>query len=313
MSVAALLLALLQAPQASERAPDGPERASAHAAASAAGAVWVAGGWRRADGHLDELWRLDPGTGAWSARAPMPTPRAFHALVVLERGGAARLVATGGDGPRAARSAEAYDVARDRWERLAPLATPRDRHAACALDGRVVVLGGMTVDGEGEPVDTASVEALDPTGERWEAWPPLPEPRHGHRAVVLDGELWVVGGYVGFRPTASVVVFDPEARAWRTGPALAAARGFHGAHEVGGRLVVFGGRGAGEAPVEVLEPGASAWSRLPSPPWPRARFADALLAGTIWVVGGEDDRGADPVEPALIAFDPADGAWRRGP
>jgi N-acetylneuraminic acid mutarotase len=50
----------------------------------------------------------------------------------------------------------------------------------------------------GEPNDlksTADVARFDPATGKWEALPPLPEPRSSHDVAVIDNTLYVVGGW----------------------------------------------------------------------------------------------------------------------
>ena len=123
-------------------------------------------------------------------------PRFLHASVGLPDG---RVLVIGGyavgEATRARSvaaplaSVQAYDPRDDAWTDLAPLATPRARHAAALLpDGRVAVLGGM----HAAPV--ASVEIYDPQTDVWSAGEPLPLPLVDHAAAACAGGILVTGG-----------------------------------------------------------------------------------------------------------------------
>ncbi len=72
---------------------------------------------------------------------------------------------------------------------VAPMNIPRARHAMVALrDGRVVVLGGMSMDA------TASVEVYDPRTNQWQFAEPLDQPRYDHCAVFDGSSIYIVGG-----------------------------------------------------------------------------------------------------------------------
>lgn len=87
------------------------------------------------------------------------------------------------------------------------------------LDGRLLIVGGGTVDdngnfGSGESA-VATVKALDPVSESWEDWPSLLEPRwYPGLARLPDGRLLLFGG--GQQPnrprTESCEIYDPETR-----------------------------------------------------------------------------------------------------
>ena len=66
---------------------------------------------------------------------------------------------------------ERYDPGTRRWRAAAPLPVPRNRLAAAALDGRIYVAGGMTLDARGIERNTADVVAYDPQRDRWSALP----------------------------------------------------------------------------------------------------------------------------------------------
>ena len=63
-------------------------------------------------------------------------------------------------------NAYAYDVASDRWSRIAPLGRPRGAAAAVALNGRIHLIGGASAP----TLERASVgwhEAYDPASDTW--------------------------------------------------------------------------------------------------------------------------------------------------
>jgi N-acetylneuraminic acid mutarotase len=84
------------------------------------------------------------------------------------------------------------------WEELAsvtPIQSP-----ALATDGRYLYeLGGTrALNAAGQPTDlrsVAEVERFDPSHNRWEPLPSLPEGRSSHQAVVVGSTLYVVGGW----------------------------------------------------------------------------------------------------------------------
>jgi N-acetylneuraminic acid mutarotase len=94
-----------------------------------------------------------PDRDTWELRTPMPTARSGHGLVVY-RG---RFFAMGGEGgylvggvPVQAKvfgQMESYDPATDRWQRHAPMITPRHAVGAAAIGDWIYVAGGGAVLG----------------------------------------------------------------------------------------------------------------------------------------------------------------------
>jgi hypothetical protein len=60
---------------------------------------------------------------------------------------------------------------------------------AAVYRGRLHVIGG-----EGGPATFAENEAYDPTTGSWQAFAPLPTPRHGLGVVMLGDTIYVASG-----------------------------------------------------------------------------------------------------------------------
>lgn len=94
-----------------------------------------------------------PERDTWEERAPMPTTRSGHGLVVYRN----RLFAMGGEAglvengvithAKVFGQMESYDPATDRWQRHAPMPTPRHAVGAALLGDWIHVAGGGAVTG----------------------------------------------------------------------------------------------------------------------------------------------------------------------
>lgn len=161
-------------------------RARGAAAAGVAGRrIVVAGG--QGGGRLVPETEVFDGN-AWRLRAPIPTPRDH----VAGAAGGPFLYVAGGRKlsiESVLGAFERYDPARDRWETLPDLPTPRGGFGA-AFTGATIV----TVGGEG-PVGTYEhVEAYDVGSRRWASLPVLPLARHASAVAVIGGRLLVAAG-----------------------------------------------------------------------------------------------------------------------
>jgi len=121
-----------------------------HLIAAAAGEKRYVIGGRRNGVLLGNVFEFDPATGKWAARASMPTARAGIAGArVVDR-----IVVAGGEGnPRDPSGVfpetEAYDPAKDTWETLEPMLTPRHGTGGAAVENVLYVPGGATQQGFG--------------------------------------------------------------------------------------------------------------------------------------------------------------------
>lgn len=77
-----------------------------------------------------------------------------------------------------------------RWQVRTPLPQPLGRHALVNLTGRLVRLGGETIDG----VAVDAVQFFDEQSNRWVALAPLPTPLANLAAASLGATLYVAGG-----------------------------------------------------------------------------------------------------------------------
>ncbi len=164
------------------------------------------------------------------------------------------------------------------WEELP--CGPAVQGVALVSDGEALYrVGGMSAhNDEGEPQDLisiADVARFDPESGRWADLPELPEPRSTHDAAVLDGYLYVIGGWsMGGGDWSSAYFIDEALR------------------------------------MNLRDP-QSGWEPLPTPPFRRRALAVAAFDGRLFVLGGLDEGGK--VVRRVDIYDPATDAWTRGP
>ncbi len=172
------------------------------------------------------------------------------------------------------------------------------------------------------------------------AFPPLPFPVTSPAAALVDGFIYVAGGYVPGSPRLSRHDFlrlrlhpgGGLARVWETlsswpGPsrAMAVAAALDGAFYVISGLEVAAG---GAAPVYLrdayrYDPRTAAWTRLPDLPW--SALAAPSPAPTVsapprfFILGGVDGTQVGqlpretPLPNDILSFDPALNQWRLWP
>jgi hypothetical protein len=105
-------------------------------------------------------------------------------------------------------------------------------------------------------------EQFDPSSNSWSALPSMSSSREIHAAVsLLDGRVFITGGFDGIDALDSIEVFDPSTATWASGGTLTAKRFAHAAVRLrDGRVLVTGGSNftvGALADVEVWSPGAA--------------------------------------------------------
>merc|ERR1712008_275912 len=97
----------------------------------------------------------------------------------------------------------------------------------------------------------------------------------GHAAAVLDGKIYVTGGYTSSR---AVEAYDPVADTWTTLASLSMPRVSHASAVVRGKLYVFGGYSLNDMDlVEVYSPASNCWARAADLPSGIGKFVAIAL------------------------------------
>lgn len=223
--------------------------------------------------------------GSWSAAPPMLQARAAHAVVADEQ--ALYALAGTGAGGRPVLELERFDGRQ--WQALGRLpGQGLNAPAAVLLQGQIYLIGGF---GSSSNLPSGEVLRYDIKTGRWSEAPPLPAPRGGHAAAVLDGRIHVIGGGNSERTLALHTRFDPATQRWQDLAPLPRAEGSPAIAVLGGRLYAIGGRSGFDdfGEVYVYDPAVDRWSK--GPPIPPRGTAGALShCGGLLLFGGESQQ-----------------------
>lgn len=196
----------------------------------------------------------------------------------------------------------------------APMLESRDGFRAIVLgDGTLLVAGNDHACTPGPAVaGSETTERYDATSGTWTVAPPLNKPRKGFAMVpTIDGGAMVIGGAnAASMPFSSTKRLDPGATSWVDGPLLPVAVADPGVIALDdGRIVVIRTAVSGEtswtSTIDVLEPGAAAWSRLGRIDGPDIDRPVVLADGRIAAIAAEFE-----TPPTVIIIDPSTGAGR---
>jgi N-acetylneuraminic acid mutarotase len=234
-----------------------------HVAAALGGKLYVMGGYDVGEEMpLAEVEVFDPKANGWQPVPSMPTARrAFAAAAV-----AGKVYAIGGldDNSELCDAVEAYDPLFGAWTQVASLPVARGYHTTAVVDGKMYVLGGEFIDDEGYQVATDRVDVYDPAANSWQQMAAMPTARHGHAAAVMDGKIYVSGGFTSRDDSLDAFeAYDPVTNTWATLASLSEARADHASAAAHGKLYVFGGWASGDGLdlVEVYSPASNSWAR----------------------------------------------------
>ncbi len=190
-----------------------PEAVYYHAGAAVNGHLYVLGGFHYTDAGgiviSNVVYRAKAGAdgvvGAWETATSLPQPVFFPSAAVWN----GRIYVTGGwNGSAlvsAVYSAEVHeDGSLGLWVTQRSLPQAVYTHAAVS-NGTLYVLGG-TVNGGNDIQNTVYFAKIGADGSlaQWATTTPLPTANSNHGAVVVNGRVFVLGGWTGAAPTEAV-------------------------------------------------------------------------------------------------------------
>ena len=195
-------------------------------------------------GSAGKVQIYDTVTDTWSLGAPMPWNGGSCATGLIN----GKIYVGGGNlqGSGTAGNFAVYDPALDTWTPLGLMPT-KVNHAAAGTDGSklYVFVGRQGINVPQPGFD--DVQVYDPVTNTWATSDaaqvsPMPQGRGGTgRAVLRNGEFFIMGGESDTEVFDDVQVYNPVTDTWRTEKPMATAR--HGIYPVlfEGRIHVIGG------------------------------------------------------------------------
>ena len=143
----------------------------------------------------------------------------------------------------------------------------------------------------------------------------IPAELSSYATAAVGNKIYVIGGYAPSKsanPSNAVNVYDTVTNTWTTGKPMPEGRWDHTAQAANGKIYVIGGRLGGERgeifadTVLVYDPSADVWTKtrpmyLTAPYSPRSTY----FLGYIFII-------SNPMQTALVLYDPVSGTWERG-
>lgn len=146
----------------------------------------------------------------------------------------------------------------------------------------------------------------------WSTGTPLPEPIQEFHGAVLNGRIYVAGGFIQGNVTSSQTWrFDPFTDSWERRADLPGPRHHMPLVAVGDSLFAVGGLTGTDFVAQgnlwMYTESADEWVARPGPP-PRGASAAAVLGGKIYLIGGY---GTGVVGRDVDVYDPSTATWSR--
>ena len=207
-----------------------------------------------------------------------------------------------------------YDPATDTWTKKRDIPTLRHAFATTVIDGKIYLIGGSVHDQKlGRDVAIDLVEAYDPLTNRWEKRADMPTARGATDAVVVDGKIYVIGGYnwqwgpLVDKFVTSIEEYNPKTDQWRELPDMPMRKFMFASvaidneiYTIGGAHTPGGNRLTRFADADVYNPTTNKWREVEPMTIPKATRA-VVVKGTIYTLGGL--KGGGQFSPIVEAFD----------
>jgi N-acetylneuraminic acid mutarotase len=250
-----------------------------------------------ADSYSSNFEIMDIPGGEWEVKAEMLT-RQFGQAAVSANG---RIYSIGaGYGMN---THQEYDPATNTWRSRASIYYTEDCSLA-EVDGIIYAMGSRYYP-------TRNI-AYNPVTNSWTTKSSLPRSGLGHGAAVIDGKIYVVGGYAtnGIDRTnlAEVDTYDPVTDLWESKASLPTPRSNLVVVVAAGKIYAIGGdRGVVN---EMYDPLLDAWSPKSSMPSPRYNMSGTCINEQIYLFGGViiTPNGLVTLDSA-VKYDPASDTW----
>lgn len=276
-----------------ERHADSPVARGEVAGTVVDGTLLMAGGFRGVWGTTDAVDAYSVAKDVWIDLPDLPEARHHAAAASVDD----RAYVTGGGS--SVLDWEPHDDAwvlipdADRWQRIDALPEGRLGHDMVSFDGKLYVIGG---DGH-----TTRVLIYDPeTG--WSTGAAQPGEERDHlKAVVVENEIWALGGRIDDDPQPTVDVYDPMADEWTEGPELPEGMSAMAVGVLEGRVHVVGGEDpallTGNAVKRhfSIAPDEAEWERESDAMVQFHAAASGVIDGRLYIAGGSRRQG--PLSP----------------
>jgi N-acetylneuraminic acid mutarotase len=206
-------------------------------------AILVFGGGGPSENGTSDVQSV-PTNGATTVLGKLPQPRSDHVAVAI----AGKAYVLGGyDGHNIVADVVSTDDGKS-FTNVAVLPVPV-RYPAVAVVGKMIYLFGGVKDSQAG-VDTSAVQRVDTTSGKIDVVAQLPTSLSHASAMVLDGQVFVAGGYINNTQLSDQILrFDPRSATTAIAGHLPAPISDAASAVIANRGLLVGGQGTDRAPV----------------------------------------------------------------
>ncbi|XP_077289997.1 kelch-like protein 28 [Arctopsyche grandis] len=213
------------------------------------------------------------------------------------------------------------DLATKDLTELKPMQQQKYLFATAVMNDQVFVIGGLSEiyknykfgsfqnfvspQGHGANKPLRSVERYNIVMNSWTSVASMLAERYHHEAVVLDGNIYVIGGSDGNTVLNTMEIYITKRNEWKLAPPMTVQRSEFAAVALGGYIYAIGGiNGIPLVSVERLDIKENTWSSVASLPEARFGHRAVVCDEKIICVGGN-------LNSSVLEYDPNTDTWIR--
>lgn len=201
------------------------------------------------------------------------------------------------------------------WEEKTSMSNAQFGSASCVLNGKIHILGGTQELGD---LGLSTVNEYNLSSDSWKSVTPLITNRLYLSACVVNDKIYAIGGTQGLFDTVlnNVEEYDPDTDSWINKTIMPTPRGTSVSGVIDSKIFVISGRtGFKDSTgvtypktnvVEMYDPVTDMWETKAPIPNPRVHICGAVVAGKIYVFGGNTSWGK-----IVEVYDPVSNSWSR--
>jgi hypothetical protein len=240
--------------------------------------IYAIGGHVNPSTSFNKVEAYNPITDSWSVKANLSEASFGQATTSFD----SKIYVMGGYDLS---KVEIYDPSSNQWSlgTQIPIAT---RYASSvSLNSKIFILGGR----QSPSTILNKVYSFDSVQNSWTEKAHLQTPRVGHRSVVFNGQIWVIGGSNLSDVFKSIEIYDHVNDEWSYGPDLKINRQGFSCWTWGNKLFLAGGfneTGILDS-IEVYDNDSGSWKLYGTLPTPNKYSMATVLNDKIYLYGGE--------------------------
>ena len=215
------------------------------------------------------------------------------------------------------------------WQWITQLPTQRYDFATAVVDNKVYLIGGTLSKNRRGPFGASTVEVYDPQINTWQRVTDMPTPRAAAKAAVVDGIIYVFGGYnskdrriQNWKMLLHIEAYNPQTDTWIQKQDMPVSRVNFRLDVVDRNVYLLGGTtgfGKGDKErmdrVDIYNPATDRWRIGPKMPTRRDTLSVTAISNRIYVIGGYGwpriPNAAGPFLKVIEEYDSLSRQWRQ--